>query len=129
MSGGTFEYRQYAIDQIASEIEDVIKKNKVVKNPEDIYSWDLKPDFCENSKNVKQLLAKYKIEDVVEPWGIYYYDYPDSVIDKFKEAVNYLKLAAIYAQRIDWLMAGDDGEETFLKRLEEDINNLKTENK
>jgi hypothetical protein len=48
-------------------------------------------------------------------------DYPDSVIEKFKEGAAILRKAAIYAQRIDWLVSGDDGEDNFLKRLSEDL--------
>jgi len=32
-----------------------------------------------------------------------------------------LRKAAIYAQRIDWLLSGDDGEESFLERLKEEL--------
>jgi len=47
--------------------------------------------------------------------------YPPEIIAKFKEGLEYLTKAQIYAQRIDWLVSGDDGEETFLKRLESDL--------
>lgn len=33
-------------------------------------------------------------------------------------------MAEIYAQRIDWLISGDDNENTFHKRLKEEINKL-----
>jgi len=35
-----------------------------------------------------------------------------------------LKVASVYAQRIDWLLSGDDGEESFLKRLKEELGQL-----
>ena len=47
--------------------------------------------------------------------------YPPEIIAKFKEGLEYLTKAQIYAQRIDWLVSGDDGEETFLKRLKSDL--------
>lgn len=47
--------------------------------------------------------------------------YSLETIEEFKMAVEYLKLARIYAQRIDWLVCGDYGEDTFHKRLKEDI--------
>jgi hypothetical protein len=46
------------------------------------------------------------------------------IIEKFKEAVIILRKAAIYTQRIDWLLSGDDEEETFLKRLKKDLEEL-----
>jgi hypothetical protein len=55
---------------------------------------------------------------------LFHYKYPDEVIEKMKEAVKALKIAQIYAQRVDWLLSGDDGEESFLKRLEEELNEL-----
>ena len=41
-----------------------------------------------------------------------------------KEAVKALKIAQVYAQRVDWLFSGDDGEESFLSRLEEELKKL-----
>ena len=46
------------------------------------------------------------------------------IIAKFQEAVLVLRIAAVAAHRIDWYMSGDDGEETFLKQWDEEIENL-----
>lgn len=43
------------------------------------------------------------------------------VIDKFREAERALRIAYVYAQRIDWLVSGDDGEEQFLQRLSREL--------
>lgn len=48
--------------------------------------------------------------------------YSDKTIAEFKKAVEFLEKAEIYVQRIDWLVSGDDGEETFHNRLQEDLN-------
>jgi len=50
--------------------------------------------------------------------------HPDEIIEKFKEAVDILRKAEVYAQRIDWYLSGDDGDETFIKRLKEDLEKL-----
>lgn len=42
-------------------------------------------------------------------------------IAEFEVAIRYLQLAQIYAQRIDWLVSGDDGEGTFHDRLARDL--------
>ncbi len=47
--------------------------------------------------------------------------YSDETKDKFMAAVLRLRLAATLVGRIDYLMSGDDGEESFHKRLHEDI--------
>jgi hypothetical protein len=47
--------------------------------------------------------------------------YKPETIAKFKEAVHTLSIAAKMAKRIDWLVSGDDGEETFHSRWAEEI--------
>jgi Rad3-related DNA helicase len=47
--------------------------------------------------------------------------YSRKVINKFKKAVRVLRIASIYAHRIDYLVSGDDGEKSFLERLEEEL--------
>ena len=48
----------------------------------------------------------------------------DETIAKFKRGVELLEQAEVYAQRIDWLLSGDDSEESFHKRLKEDWEEL-----
>jgi hypothetical protein len=45
-------------------------------------------------------------------------------IEKFKLGRMTLLLAQIYVQRIDWLVSGDDGEDSFHRRLGDDIDAL-----
>lgn len=106
MSGGAFDYRQYYIDDIADHIEDIIRKNKVEKSMEDLEHWD----YDENGK--------------VYDDSRYYYYYDDETIERFKEAVKVLRKAAVYAQRVDWLLSGDDDEKYFHERLEEELKKL-----
>lgn len=40
---------------------------------------------------------------------------------KFKMAIKYLKIAQIYTKRIEWLLSGDDGEDSFHERLREEL--------
>ena len=58
------------------------------------------------------------------PEDKFHYQYPDEVIEKMKEGIEVLKRAQIYAHRIDWLLSGDDGEESFITRLAEDLKDL-----
>jgi methyl coenzyme M reductase alpha subunit len=46
-------------------------------------------------------------------------------IEEFEKAVKALKMAYVYAQRIDWLLSGDDGEDSFHKRLQAQLGELK----
>ena len=52
-------------------------------------------------------------------------NYSNKTLKHFKKAIRILRLAEIYAQRIDWLASGDDGEETFVKRLTEELQNVR----
>lgn len=61
----------------------------------------------------------------------YYYDhYPyeaevlelsDETIDAMKEAYRQIRIAEIYAERVDWMMSGDDSEGYFRERIKEDL--------
>jgi len=95
MSGGHFDYYQYKIGEIREIIENIIEKNN------------------------KPVLE----EDRQDKWDdrVVHYDYSDEVIAEFKNAVEALRVAEIYAQRIDWFISDDDSEKTFFERLKEDL--------
>lgn len=46
------------------------------------------------------------------------------VIARFHEAALTLRRAAVMAQRIDWLVSGDDGETSFMRRWDQDLSKL-----
>lgn len=48
-------------------------------------------------------------------------NYPPEIIEKFKETVYWLRRSAEMTQRVDWLLSGDDGEESFMKRWETEV--------
>ena len=92
MSGGHFQYKQYQLEHIADEIEQLILDN----DSEEVNSWGDKKG----------------------------YGYSPETIAKFKIARMALLLAQIYVQRIDWLVSGDDGEDSFHSRLDADFEAL-----
>lgn len=108
MSGGTFDYAQYRMRDIAERIESEIYRSGRKKTDREI-------------------------QNEIRDWyhghvpDTHYYEYPADVIEKFKEAVKIIRTAEIYAQRIDWLLAGDDGEETFINRLQAELKSLDDE--
>lgn len=113
MSGGTFDYNQYRIRYIADDIEQEIAKSGKPKTPRELKEeagW----------RNNKEWYEKY-------PEDLNHYKYPDEVIEEFKNAYKALRKAEIYAQRVDWLLAGDDGEESFIERLKTELDALKAE--
>lgn len=38
-----------------------------------------------------------------------------------KEAYRQIRIAEIYATRVDWMMSGNDSEENFRERIKEDL--------
>ena len=47
--------------------------------------------------------------------------YSTETLEQFKQAVHFLRLAELYAQRVDWLVSGDDSEASFHRRLADDL--------
>ena len=62
-----------------------------------------------------------ELNDWGQPKG---YHFSEQTIEQFRVGLRYLELAQIYAQRIDWLVSGDDSEDSFHERLLEDIREL-----
>lgn len=54
----------------------------------------------------------------------YSYEESDRVIEKFEEILYHIRCASIMAQRVDWYLSGDDGEDSFFLRLEEELEEL-----
>lgn len=52
-------------------------------------------------------------------------EYDKQTLKEMKKGMEILRKAYVYAQRIDWLLSGDDGERTFHERLKEDLEELK----
>jgi hypothetical protein len=50
--------------------------------------------------------------------------YNDDVIARFREAVKVLRVAYVYAQRADWLLSDDDGEDSFISRMDAELSGL-----
>lgn len=68
---------------------------------------------------------QYKIGEIAANIDVYLGSgYSPETLAKFEEAVRTLRRAEIMANRIDWLLSGDDGEESFHKRWDEDLKRL-----
>lgn len=51
----------------------------------------------------------------------------DETINVMKEAYRQIRIAEIYAERVDWMMSGDDSEECFRERIKEDLEEFEEE--
>lgn len=98
MSGGYFDYKQYQINDLIDEMEHIVQ------------NCDMEPALDKNGYNTcdNNSLKPY-VKDT----------------ERFKKEVikvkKYLELSKIYVQRIDWFLSGDDGEDTFYKRLDDEM--------
>ena len=83
--------------------------------------------------------SQYRIIDIIETIQSHInsqgekidYEYGDKhqifepdVLKRLQDAIECLKKAYVYAQRIDRFLAGNDGDETFIRRLNEELNEL-----
>ena len=74
---------------------------------------------------IEELVIKNGSDEKNE-WGdTKHSNFTPETIDNFKKAVTILREAQIYVQRIDWLVSGDDGEDSFHSRLAHDLERLK----
>lgn len=104
MSGGYFNHNQYQINEIIDSIERELNSQGKEKPKNELY---MDTDYYKKYPNER-----------------YYHTYPEIVQEKMKEAIKQLKIAEIYVHRVDWFLSGDDGEENFIKRLEEDLKQI-----
>ena len=105
MSGGAFDYNQYKIRQIWEDIQQELDKQGKELPKDELRYY------------TKDYLDKYP-EERFEP------TYREDVQEIFKEGIEILKKAEIYAQRIDWFLSSDDGEESLISRLKSDLEQL-----
>lgn len=101
MSGGQFDYNQHILREIADELELELEEQGKKKPDEELYMD-------------KNFYKEY-------PEERNYPEYTEETNRQIKKAIRLLRTSYIYVQRIDWLLSGDDGEESFLDRLDEDL--------
>ena len=90
MSGGHFDYIQYRMEEVADEIDELIKENNSIEES-DYFGYKYSNNF------------------------------PEEIIERFKVAVHTIRQAQEMAQRVDWLVSGDDGEESFMSRWDAEV--------
>jgi hypothetical protein len=104
MSGGHFDYNQYKIGYIADAIEEELARQGTEKPKEELW--------CS-----KDYYNQY-------PEERFYITHAEDVQQIMRDAIPLLRKAEIYAQRIDWYLSGDDGDDSLISRLKEDLEKL-----
>ena len=105
MSGGHFEYNQRRIRDIHEQIQEELDQQGREEPIEDA-KWYSEEYFNRHQEERFKIVYREDIQKI------------------FKEGIEALKIAEIYAQRIDWFLSGDDGEESLISRLKEDLDKL-----
>lgn len=115
MSSGHFDYKQFVIDDIADSIEDYLYGHEtddcelqdyITGNPNDD---DEEAEYVLTHRHTRPNRNGYRFQ----------------TLQQMKRAVKSLRKAAVYAQRIDWLLSGGDSEESFMARLISDLKAVK----
>lgn len=96
MSGGNWDYMQYQFTRVINDITDAIEKNGKKREDRD-FEWQSE----------------------------YYFEYSEETIKKFKEARLSIAEAQEHIQRLDWLFSDDDGEDSYLKRLDDNLKEIR----
>lgn len=115
MSGGYFDYAQSRIDDIADRIEDYLYGHELDESDvqdliHDSFGDDDEPtEYAINHRHTMPNRNGYRFQ----------------TLQQMKRAVKTLRKAAIYAQRADYLLSGDDSEESFMARLISDLKAVK----
>lgn len=115
MSGGRFDYAQNRIADIYTKIEDYIDGHPLDEEDE---RYILEDRWLEEGEDKYVRKHHHTMPNR--------YVLSKETIKEFKKGIELLKKAQVYAQRIDYLLSGDDGEDDFHQRLKEDLANLKS---
>lgn len=95
LSGGFFEYRQFLLEDMAGEIDKLIARNGA-------------PTEYEDAFDLRYLPSRH-------------YEYPADILARFRESAHELRRVGEMAHRVDWLVSGDDGEDTFRERWSDEV--------
>lgn len=109
MSGGHFDYIQFRLNDVIEELEEIITNNGKEYTEEELKEFY---PFADSDYFDKYPYQKFRTK------------HEENVIEEFKRGLIAIKKANVYIQRIDWLLSGDDGEESFFERLKEDLNEI-----
>lgn len=132
--GSYHSYMSYMSFTSYEDAESFLLIDKIIVKAEQKYAdrrffddgviFQSKKRYMSDTPDGKQIPVLYSIHHC------YYDRYPDyadvvelssETINAMKEAYRQIRIAEIYATRVDWMMSGDDSEENFRERIKEDL--------
>lgn len=87
-------------------------------------TFQSKVEFMKATKDDEKIPVLFAIHHCVYdhyPYDVDVLELEDKTLETMKEAYRQLRIAEIYAQRVDWMISGDDSEEMLQKRLQEEL--------
>ena len=109
MSGGTWSYMQYRLDEVLEGIRHELSIADAKYTEDEIKSDPYSFQFIEPG-DPKSVIGGDK-----------------EVVEIFKQALEVVAKAQVYIQRCDWFLAGDDGNESLKERLNEELSEIDRE--
>lgn len=115
------------------EAEAYLTQHEVVVRAESKYAerffkddttFQSKVNFMNRTKDGERIPVLFAIHHCVYdhyPYDVDVLELEDTTLETMKEAYRQLRIAEIYAQLVDWMISGDDSEETFQERLQEEL--------
>lgn len=80
--------------------------------------------YMSDTSDTEQIPVLYSIHHCYHdhyPYEADVLELSDKTINAMKEAYRQMRIAEIYATRIDWMMSGDNSEKSFRERIKEDL--------
>ncbi len=132
--GSFHSYMGYLSFLSYEEAESFLLSDKTIIRAEQKYVdrqfFDDKVIFQSTKRYMSDISDGEQIPVLYSIHHCYYDSYPDDAdvlelsdetIETMKEAYKQIRIAEIYATRIDWVISGDDGEDDLQERLSEDL--------
>ena len=91
MSGGHWDYVQYRLTDVIDELKGIVSGE--IKTTD----WSTGEEVLERD------------------------NYTQVTLEAFKRATKAIEIAQTHIQRIDWLLSGDDSEESYYRRLHTEL--------
>lgn len=137
---GSQPYRNYMTFSSYEEAESFLLASRTVEranrkypvrhNLDGITVYQSTISYMMHTKENEEIPILYYIRHCVYdryPYDADVLDLTNRTIETMKEAYRQIRIAEIYAQRVDWLMSGDDGEESLQTRLKEELESFEEE--
>lgn len=115
------------------DAESYLTQHEVVVRAESKYAerffkddttFQSKVNYMNGTKDGERIPVLFAIHHCVYdhyPYDVDVLELEDMTLETMKEAYRQLRIAEIYAQRVDWMISGDDSEETLQERLQEEL--------